>query len=578
MKKGALGLVFLLGACASRPATITKLVNGRIVESRPVDPDAYEHVARAGVYEEQGRFDDAADEIKRALNYDPGAPELQARLAEALIRLSRLDEAAQIIAASRKTEETTAGLVAFGHLLQAQGNAEAAVAPMRRAAEIVDLSLSPSDAERIYLELAEAQILALDLDAAAATLRGLGEKLPRSVSARLRLGAVAWARGAFDDARKALTEAISIEPNQIDAILTLAWLDTAQGRQTDARAGFALAFDRSDSAPEVALARIRFLMATGSEDAARVLVDDLVAADATPESLPHRIEMERAVKRATRALDLLQAARAAADDAAQRTRFDLLKAEILDDDPGTRDASVRILRAIPATDPLAAKARLRAATIVRGGDKPADAMSLLDEATKLAGPDDLLLAAQIALARALTLDKAGDLPGAVRALDTQLGRDPGNAHLVIAKAGLVERHGRWQDALAMADGVIKQAPENAEALNFWGFVAVDHAHQIPRGLRRLRTALALEPGSGAILDSVGWAHFRAGQIGPATAFLEQAGRLEPEDPEILGHLADLYSRGGDPARATLLLKKALGHTPEATLRATLEGQLKKLVP
>ena len=65
-----------------------------------------------------------------------------------------------------------------------------------------------------------------------------------------------------------------------------------------------------------------------------------------------------------------------------------------------------------------------------------------------------------------------------------------------------------------------------------------------------------------MLDSLGWAHLQSGELAKATLFLEQAARLEPEDPEVLGHLAELYARNGQRDRAEQALRKALGAKPE----------------
>ncbi len=81
--------------------------------------------------------------------------------------------------------------------------------------------------------------------------------------------------------------------------------------------------------------------------------------------------------------------------------------------------------------------------------------------------------------------------------------------LRMARALLLDRNGRWQEALAAADRCIADEPASSEALNFWGFVAADHAHELHRARQRIRAALSFDPGSGAILDSLGWAHLQS---------------------------------------------------------------------
>ena len=130
----------------------------------------------------------------------------------------------------------------------------------------------------------------------------------------------------------------------------------------------------------------------------------------------------------------------------------------------------------------------------------------------------------------------------------------------------------------MAERVLAKEPGSVEALNFWGFVAADQNHELPRARQRIRAALSFDPGSGAILDSLGWAHLQSGDLPAASLFLEQAARLEPEDPEILSHVAELYRRKGRGIRRASRLRKALGARdrpkPEPGLRRRLEQQLR----
>ena len=73
--------------------------------------------------------------------------------------------------------------------------------------------------------------------------------------------------------------------------------------------------------------------------------------------------------------------------------------------------------------------------------------------------------------------------------------------------------------------------------------------------------------------NVGWVSFRAGQLDKAGLFLEQAGRLDPADAEILSHLGDLYAKRSEPERAVAAYRKALNQKPEERLRRRLEESL-----
>src|SRR4029079_19587988 len=50
---GALGVV----GCASAPPPVSKIVNGHVIVTRAIGPDAYAHYARAQLYEEDQDWD-----------------------------------------------------------------------------------------------------------------------------------------------------------------------------------------------------------------------------------------------------------------------------------------------------------------------------------------------------------------------------------------------------------------------------------------------------------------------------------------------------------------------------------------
>ncbi len=110
----------LATGCATAPQPITKIVNGHVIETRSVSAEAYEHVARAELYEEEERWQEAADELQRALPFDPDAAEVRAELAELFIRLARRDDAEEQVQRSLAIAPTVAGYLAAAHVAEAR--------------------------------------------------------------------------------------------------------------------------------------------------------------------------------------------------------------------------------------------------------------------------------------------------------------------------------------------------------------------------------------------------------------------------------------------------------------------------
>jgi tetratricopeptide (TPR) repeat protein len=577
-RKLSLAGLALLGACATRPPIITKLVDGRQIATRSVDPSAYEHASRAFLYEDEERWQDAVDELQRALAFDSESPELHARLAELFLRLGKLEDAADEAKESLKLGSSASGLLALAHVRRAQGNLPAAVSALRKARDQVDFQATDDDAESVYLELANAELQTLDLPAARATLETLCEAEPGSSSGRLRLAGIAWALGDMPLAEEHLRAALSEEPNQIEALAALAWIYAATGQNDDARRAFRDALDRSEGSLDIAAAFARFLVGIGSNKEAEQLADDLAVPDSSldADDLAAHVELERSARRFDRALTLLDRGAEAGIDDTQKMRISLLRAGILKEQ-GRPQEALRVLLNLDKGAPLFFEARLRAGELLRDAGKTGEALRTIEEAASAAQGDRGAIDVEAGVAAALIEEKGGNAAAGVARLEKLLVRYPDEGRAVMTLAAIQERRGLWRPALDIAERFLGKHPGSVEALNFWGFVAADHDHALDLALRRLQVASVLDPGSGGLIDSLGWVHYHRRELGKAGEFLEQAARLDPADPEIQWHLGTLYAQRKETARATSAFRHALGLGPDDRLRHKLEDSLARLV-
>jgi tetratricopeptide (TPR) repeat protein len=577
---GPAAVVLTLGmSCATSPPRVTKLVGDKIVVTRAVSPEAYEHVARALLYENEERWEEAAAELQRALPFDENAAEVRAELAELFVRLGRLDDAAEQVERSLATAPTVEGYLARAHLKDAQHDGAGAREALRSALGAALGGEDPEAIERSALELADAQTVALDLPAALETLRGLENAVPDTLRGRVQRAALAWATGAFDESEQALRGALEREPADVDARLLLGDLQAALGRARDAKATFQEAIDRADVPVQIADAVAGWLVQRGELTEAVDLADRTIANVGDVDGLALASELERTVKRPERAAEL---AERAAKLGAEPGRVALLRAEALaaKDDHAR---AVKQLLGVAADAPEYLEARLRAAELLRDDHKLDEADQALETAVRKTdkietGPKDKDrdAAASLAIARSLVDERRGDAVRAARRLDEALAGDPDDARLVLARAAVDDRRGDWRRGLARAEKLLAKEPRNVEALNFAGFIAADHGEDLALATKRLASAVALSPGTGGIVDSLGWVYFRAGDLGRATMFLEQANRLEPGDPEILEHLGDLYAKRGDRARALEAYRRAQKCKPSEQVARDLAERVRNL--
>jgi tetratricopeptide (TPR) repeat protein len=562
--------------CATAPQPVTKIVGGKVIVTRSVSPEAYEHVTRSLLYEEEERWEDAAAELQRALPFDDEAPELRARLAELFVRLGRLDDAREQVERSLAIQPTVDGYVASAHVDQARHHDGAALEALRNA---VGLALADDDAdavERTHLELADAQVVALDVAAATDTARQLVQSAPETRRGRLELASLAWALGRTDEAAQALRQVLEAEPEDIETRVQLAELEVAAGHIPAGKAAFQETMARADAPLEVAAGFAGWLTLRGDTKEALEIADRMSGDAVDADSLAQASTLERAVKRADRALAFAERAQKAGLAPGRAALLAGQALAVAGAGERARDHGQAVARflAVPRDAPEYVDARGAAADLLRDDGKLDEAARILDQA--LADPPDARAASALTIARSMVDEKRGDAVRASRRLDEALAKSPDDVRLALAQAGILERAGEWQRATAIAEKLLARDPRNVEALNFAGFVAVDHGIDLPRATRRLQAAVALSPASGGIIDSLGWAYFKGGDLVRAADFLEQAGRLEPGDPEILEHLGDLYSGRQQRALALETYRRALGLSPPDRLARELAERVRTL--
>ena len=83
--------------------------------------------------------------------------------------------------------------------------------------------------------------------------------------------------------------------------------------------------------------------------------------------------------------------------------------------------------------------------------------------------------------------------------------------------------------------VLEIEPDNADALNYLGYTWVDRGENLTEAFEMIRKAVELEPESGAITDSLGWAHYKLGEYEQAKINLEKAVVLTPASATIVDH-------------------------------------------
>jgi len=135
--------------------------------------------------------------------------------------------------------------------------------------------------------------------------------------------------------------------------------------------------------------------------------------------------------------------------------------------------------------------------------------------------------------------------------------------------------GRWPEAEADLKRAVEIAPGEPTALNYLGYSWAERGVNLEEAFRLIEKAVELQPESGAIIDSLGWAHFQLGRYDDAVGHLEEAVRLEPGDPTITDHLGDVYWRLGRETEARYQWRRALTLDPPEKLKASVEQKIER---
>ena len=164
----------------------------------------------------------------------------------------------------------------------------------------------------------------------------------------------------------------------------------------------------------------------------------------------------------------------------------------------------------------------------------------------------------------------------VEAYDAAIARvgsvGPRHWRLLFARGIALERSKNWPRAERDFLAALELSPNEPYLLNYLGYSWVDQGIKLERALTLIERAVELEPQSGAIVDSLGWALYRMGDYDGAVEKLERAAELEPLDPTVNDHLGDAYWRVGRRNEASFQWRRALDLDPEPDQVEIIQGQ------
>ena len=117
---------------------------------------------------------------------------------------------------------------------------------------------------------------------------------------------------------------------------------------------------------------------------------------------------------------------------------------------------------------------------------------------------------------------------------------PEDEAVALSRAELLLTMGRLGDAVMAYRDAAKRWPESAMTLNALGYTLADRTDEYREAEKLIRKALKYDPGSPAIIDSLGWVLHKRGEHEEALGYLERA-YAEFPDPEVAAHIVEVLA-------------------------------------
>ena len=138
---------------------------------------------------------------------------------------------------------------------------------------------------------------------------------------------------------------------------------------------------------------------------------------------------------------------------------------------------------------------------------------------------------------------------------------PDNVDLLYAHSLAAERLGKLEIAERDMRRILEMEPDNVRTLNALGYTLADQTDRYEEALAYINRAYAQEPDDPAIIDSLGWVHYRLGNLDEAHSLLQRAWDMT-QDSEIGAHLGEVMWMQGDREGARKIWEASRQTSPD----------------
>ena len=165
---------------------------------------------------------------------------------------------------------------------------------------------------------------------------------------------------------------------------------------------------------------------------------------------------------------------------------------------------------------------------------------------------------QAHLTLAEILQDASRAAEADRVLDQAAERFPSDISVPFQRGALLEQRKDYSGAESAFRQALARDPLHAPSLNYLGYMLAERGERLDEAVSLVERALAIDPGNGAYLDSLGWALFKQKKVDQAEPLLRRAAEQAPANSVVQDHFGDVLWAAGKRPEAVAAWTQSLG--------------------
>lgn len=120
----------------------------------------------------------------------------------------------------------------------------------------------------------------------------------------------------------------------------------------------------------------------------------------------------------------------------------------------------------------------------------------------------------------------------------------------------------WEETMNAMEMALRLNPDNHTVLNNYAYYLSLREERLDQALTMAERAVSMEPFNSAYLDTIGWIHFKLGNLDKAYQYVLSSVETGSASAEVFEHLGDIYEAKGDDDNAVKWWKSAYETDPE----------------